>query len=92
MKKYKKREQEYKDFVFELTAPEGADFTDFKVNRWGYLKPLKHLVSYYGEQNEGKGHTVYMYAHVVGLVDKKAPKRNWGLWSRRKEAEKIENM
>ena len=74
-------EKDHSDLIFELTAPEGADFVDFKVNRWGYAKE-GYLVTWYGQNDKRKNKTVTLYARVVGLVDKRAPMRNWGVFSR----------
>ena len=79
MKKIK--EKDHSNLVFEMTAPEGADFVDFKVNRWGYEKE-RYLVSWNGENDKRKDKTVTFYMKVVGLVDKRAPMRNWGLFSK----------
>ena len=79
MKKVK--EKDHSDLIFELTAPEGADFVDFKVNRWGYEKE-RYLVSWFGENDKRKNKCVTLYVKVVGLADKRASMRNWGLFSR----------
>ena len=83
-----KQERDHSDLIFELTAPEGADFVDFKVNRWGYHKK-KYLVTYFGQYDKRKNKNITLYVKVVGLVDKRAPKRNWGLFSRLYRREEI---
>lgn len=79
MKKY------FKDIIFELTAPEGSEYTDFKVNRWG--TKTRGLITYYGQKDKRKTKSVYVYVNVIGLQDKKCKKRNW--WSLGKKLDKL---
>lgn len=68
------------DKLFELTGVEGSLFTDFRVNRWGTLKG--GLIKYYGQRDKRKGKCLRVIVQVVGFIDDKVPKRNWGKFSR----------
>lgn len=69
----KNPEPEYKDWVFEISAPEGGEFTDFKVTGvYGGgidFRPIQKPPKY----------ILHMYMKVVGFRDDIATMRNWGV-------------
>lgn len=77
------KRKDLKNVILELTAPEGSEYVDFKVNRWGYKNII---VNWYGQHDKRKNKSVYIYVKVIGLKDSKATGsvRNWGKFSRTK--------
>jgi hypothetical protein len=79
--------KEYKDMFFELTGREGSEFVDLRVNRWGYGRKIADpCVSQNGDHRLGV--SVHLICKIVGIIDDKAPKRNWGFMSKKLEKKK----
>lgn len=73
--------KEYKDFFFELTGPEGAEYFDLKINRWGEGNKFTGPTTI-EKGDKRKNKTVHMICKVVGIFDERAPMRNWGMMKR----------
>ena len=75
---------DHRNLIIELSAPEGSDYKDFKVNRWGWGR---NLILYEGQEDKRGNKSVFLYVKVIGLRDIKAQIRNWGLFSRKLKKE-----
>lgn len=74
--------EEYKDMFFELTGREGEEFLNLRINRWGYKNKFAGPLTIQGGDKRQKK-ILHVICKVVGLIDDRAPMRNWGLMSKK---------